>query len=584
VALQPAGDFEFQQHRAHDRRRSLRQPHQIVERNRRRAKQSDYARALVLAGLDIERARNVGRRLLRRHVEAAPQDRLQYGDHVGRFGNQRRTLLEQPVGSLGARIERGAGLRLLAVRRCTPVSAFIARKPITIAYYDKSLYATVRLRLPPFEAMNRGRNRGQELRRTMPRRAKGLSAAKVSKAGPGRYGDGAGLYLLVRSPEAKFWTFRYVRAGKMREMGLGPANGRTGVSLVDARKKARTLYDMHREGRDPLDERAAGRALQAAETAKAVKFSEAAERYIAAHRAGWRNAKHVQQWENTIATYAAPVLGSLPVQAVDVALVMKVLEPIWTEKPSTAGRLRGRIESILDWAKARGYRDGENPARWKGHLNNLLPARSKIARVEHHAALAYDELPDFMAALRAREGIAARALEYAILTAARSGEVIGARWDEINLREKVWVVPGKRMKSGREHRAPLSARAGEILKQMNAHDHDAEDYVFSGSAGGGLLPHVALRRLLHRMGRDDLTVHGFRSSFRDWCAERTNFPSEAAEMALAHAVGDRVEAAYRRGDLLEKRAQMMEAWAAFCAQPPSKGERVVPIRRREGAS
>jgi len=416
----------------------------------------------------------------------------------------------------------------------------------------------------------------------MPRRAKGLSAAKVAKAGPGRYGDGGGLYLLVRAPEAKFWLFRYVRAGKMREIGLGPATGRTAVSLVDARKKARALYDMHREGRDPLDERAAGRAMQAAETAKAVTFGEAAERYIAAHRAGWKNAKHADQWVNTIATYAEPVLGSISVQAIDTALVLKALEPIWTKKPETAARLRGRIEQVLDWAKARGYRDAENPARWKGHLKILLPARAKVQRIEHHAALSYDELPDFMAALRAQEGTAARAFEFAILTAARTGEVIGARWNEINLPDKIWIVPGARMKAGKTHRAALSARAVEILQQMKAeHDHDAEDYVFAGRGPGRALSNMAFLMLLRRMGRGDLTAHGFRSSFRDWCAERTNFPSEAAEMALAHAVSDKVEAAYRRGDMLEKRHQLMEAWAVFCAQPPSKGERVVPIRQRE---
>lgn len=417
----------------------------------------------------------------------------------------------------------------------------------------------------------------------MPRRAVGLSAAKVSKAGPGRYGDGGGLYLLVRAPEAKFWLFRYVRAGKMREIGLGPATGRTAVSLVDARKKARALYDMHREGRDPLDERAAGRAMHAAKTAKAVTFSDAAERYIEAHRAGWKNAKHADQWVNTIATYAEPVLGSISVQAIDTALVLKALEPIWTKKPETASRLRGRIEQVLDWAKARGYRDAENPARWKGHLNNLLPARSKVRRVEHHAALPYDDLPGFMAALRAQEGTAARALEFAILTAARTGEVIGARWNEFKLVEKIWIIPGERMKAGKEHRVPLSVRAIEILKEMKQeNDHDAEDYVFAGRGPGRALSNMAFLMLLRRMGRGDLTTHGFRSSFRDWCAERTNFPSEAAEMALAHTVGDKVEAAYRRGDMLEKRHQLMEAWSSFCAQPPSRtGKTVVPIHQRE---
>jgi integrase len=403
----------------------------------------------------------------------------------------------------------------------------------------------------------------------MPRRAQGLSAAKVSKAGPGRYGDGAGLYLLVRAPDAKFWIFRYVRAGKMREIGLGPASGRAAVSLVDARKKALALYTMHREGRDPLDERAAGRALQNAEAAKAVTFTDAAGRYIEAHRAGWRNAKHAAQWETTLQTYAEPVLGSLPVQAIDTALVLKVLEPLWTKRPETASRLRGRIEQILDWAKARGYRAGENPARWRGHLDKLLPARSKVRRVEHHAALAYAKLPHLMAELRAQEGTGARALEFLILTAARSGEVIGARWSEIDLAAGRWIIPGERMKSGSEHRVPLAARAIEILEQMPDGGN-----VFAVSA-------TTLAKLLHDMGHGDVTVHGFRSSFSDWAAEHTNYPHHLVEAALAHAEGDKVAAAYRRTDLFEKRRQLMEAWSSFCAQPPGKGERVVPIRKRE---
>ena len=413
----------------------------------------------------------------------------------------------------------------------------------------------------------------------MPRRAKGLSAAKVAKAAPGRYGDGAGLYLLVRGPEAKFWLFRYVRSGKMREIGLGPATGRAAVPLADARKKALVLYNAHREGLDPLEERKAIRSAQEAETAKAVTFADAAERYIEAHRAGWRNAKHAAQWQSTVATYLKPVLGSLPVQSIDTGLVLKVLEPIWTTKPETASRLRGRIEQILDWSKARGYRAGENPALWKGHLSKLLPARAKVRRVVHHAALPYGEIGEFMAALRAQEGVAARALEFDILTAARTSEVIGAPWSEINIKEKVWIVAGERMKSGKEHRAPLSARAVEILKEMKLpHNPDADDYVFAGRSPGRPLSNMTFLMLLRRMGRRDLTAHGFRSTFRDWCAECTNFPNEVAEMALAHAVGDKVEAAYRRGDLFEKRRQLMEAWAIFCTQNPSKpGDTVIPM-------
>ena len=306
--------------------------------------------------------------------------------------------------------------------------------------------------------------------------------------------------------------------------------------------------------------------------AKAMTFRDCAARYIASHRAGWRNPKHAAQWEATLATYAGPVMGGLSVQAIDTALVLKVLEPIWTTKPETAGRVRGRIESVLDWAKVRGYRAGENPARWRGHLDKLLPARSKVRRVEHHAALPYAELPGFLMSLRDQEGIAARALEFAIVTAARTGEVIGARWSEIDLLEKIWTVPPGRMKAGKEHRVPLSARALAILEEMQPHRHAEDSFVFPGAKLGRPLSNMAFLMLLRRMGRDDLTAHGFRSSFRDWAAERTNFPSEVAEMALAHMVGSKVEAAYRRGDLFEKRSRLMAAWATFCNEPEQKAQ------------
>ncbi len=410
----------------------------------------------------------------------------------------------------------------------------------------------------------------------MPRRAKGLSAAKVQKAGPGRYGDGGGLYLLVRAPEAKFWVFRYVRAGRMREIGLGSASGRTAVSLADARMKARALYDMHREGRDPLDERAAGRAAQDAEAAKAVKFSEAAERYIEAHRAGWRSPKHAAQWEATLATYVYPIVGALPVRAIDTALVMRTLEPIWNTKSETASRVRGRIESVLDWAKARGYRDGENPARWKGHLDNLLPARSKVRSVVHLAALPYDQAPSFMAALRAEDDIVARSLEFIILCASRVGEAIGAQWDEIDLKSRQWVIPGSRMKSDREHRVALSTRAVKILKDLERTPGDGRVFAQLPKQTS-----FAFSKILNRLGQPDVTVHGFRATFRSWAAERTSYPSEVAELSLAHAVGDAVTRAYQRSDMFAKRLRLMDEWATYCAQPPSTGERVVPIRKRK---
>ena len=265
-------------------------------------------------------------------------------------------------------------------------------------------------------------------------------------------------------------------------------------------------------------------------------------------------------------------MGGLSVQAIDTALVLKVLEPIWTTKPETAGRVRGRMESILDWAKVRGYRAGENPARWRGHLDKLLPARSKVRRVEHHAALPYAKLPGFLMSLRDQEGIAARALEFAIVTAARTGEVIGARWSEIDLLEKTWTVPPGRMKAGREHRVPLSASALAILEEMQPHRHAEDSFVFPGAKLGRPLSNMAFLMLLRRMGRNNLTAHGFRSSFRDWAAERTNFPSEVVEMALAHMVGSKVEAAYRRGNLFEKRSRLMAAWATFCNEPEQKAQ------------
>jgi integrase len=407
----------------------------------------------------------------------------------------------------------------------------------------------------------------------MPRRAIGLSAAKVAKeATPGRYGDGAGLYLLVRSRTAKFWIFRYVRAGKMREIGLGSATGRAAVSLADARAKARDFYEIHKARRDPLTERNAGRTASAVAAAKATTFAEASGAYIAAQRTGWRNAKHATQWQATLATYAFPMIGKLPVQAVDTALVQKVLGPIWNEKPETARRLRGRIEKVLDYAKALGLRSGENPARWRGHLDVVLTKRAK--EQQHHAALPYAEIGDFMGSLRAEEGTAARALEFTILCAARTSEVLNARWSEIDLAEKLWTVPGERMKAGKEHKVPLSARAIAILQQM---PRDG-DFVFSGRSPDRPLSNMVFLMLLRRVGRGDLTAHGFRSSFRVWCAEQTNFPSDVAEAALAHTISDKVVAAYVRTTFFDRRRQLMNAWAAYCGKPSVKrSAEVLPI-------
>ena len=356
------------------------------------------------------------------------------------------------------------------------------------------------------------------------------------------------------------------------------------LGLADARAKALDARRLRHAGVDPIEHRRAERARQRLEAAKAITFQECAESYIASHGAGWRNAKHKYQWNATLKTYAAPVIGKLPVQAIDTALILKVLEPIWQTKPETASRLRQRIENILDWAKARRFRDGENPARWRGHLDKLLPARAKVAAVQHLAALPYGELPAFLAELRTREAIAARALEFAILTAARTGEVISARWNEIDLLDKTWTVPAARIKAGKEHRVPLAARSLAILGEMAKHRASGDDgstYVFGGGEPGKPLSDISMLVLLRRMGRgDDLTVHGFRSAFRTWAAERSNFPREVIEAALAHTIGSKVEAAYQRGDMYDKRRRLMAAWAGYCSTAPAQERQgnVTPLR------
>lgn len=406
-----------------------------------------------------------------------------------------------------------------------------------------------------------------------------LTALAVSQTRRrGYYSDGGGLYLQVSATGAKSWVFRFKEAGKLREMGLGPLHT---IGLAEARRRAHDCRVARIDGRDPIEARRAERAKAKLDAAKATTFRACAERYIAAHKAGWRSPKSLKAWEGTLAADVYPVFGELPVPSIDTALVMKAVEPIWTQKPETASRVRGRIEAILDWATARGYRPGENPARWRGHLENLLPKKTKVRPVEHHAALPYAKIGAFVVQLRRQEGVAAHALEFAILTAARTGEVIGARWDEISVAERLWTIPAGRMKGAREHRVPLSETALTIIGNMSAIRSGA--FVFPGGKEGRPLSNMAFLMLLRRMGRDDLTAHGFRSSFRDWAAERTGFPAEVAEMALAHAVGDKVEAAYRRGDLFQKRRQLAEAWAKFCAAPVSAGK-VVPMRLTASAT
>jgi integrase len=387
---------------------------------------------------------------------------------------------------------------------------------------------------------------------------------------PGRHAVGFGCYLQIKGEGGRSWVFRCQHNGRTRDIGLGSC---AEVTLAQARDKALEHRRALREqGTDPLASRAAARAKAALDAAKSITFKTSAEDYIKSHKTAWRSAVHRKQWESTLETYVYPTLGDVPVSAIDTALVTKVLQPIWTAKPETATRVRGRIESILDRAKVLGHREGENPARWRGHLSKVFPKRSDVAKPVHHAALPYADMPAFMAALNTRDGVSARALEFAALTACRTGEVLGARWSEIA--NDVWTIPAERMKSGREHRVPLSKRTLAIL---NALPRDNE-FVFPGH--GKPLANMSMLMLLRRMGRGDLTAHGFRSTFRDWAAERTNYPNHVVEMALAHAIGDKVEKAYRRGDLFEKRRRLMNEWAAYCSSTPAKASGdVVALRR-----
>jgi integrase len=390
-----------------------------------------------------------------------------------------------------------------------------------------------------------------------------LTALKIKGLKPGRHGDGGGLWLQVRDAERRSWLFRYTLHGRAREMGLGPAGD---VSLAEAREAARKCRAMLREGLDPLEQRRAAR-----QAAHAVTFREVCDRYLAAHQAAWRNEKHKWQWRQTL-DLACQRIGARSVRDVDTGDVMSVLEPLWRERTETASRLRGRIEAVLDYATARDWRAGPNPAAWRGHLAKLLPAPGKVARVAHFAALAWPEIAPFMGELRAQEGVAAAALEFTILTAARSGETRGATWAELDLASAVWTVPASRMKAGREHRVPLSDVALAVLRRMEPLRSGPDGYVFPGARAGRPLSDMAMIALLRRMGRGDLTAHGFRSSFRDWCAEATHYPRELAEAALAHTIEAKVEAAYRRGDLFAKRRALMADWAAHCAWPASAGE------------
>jgi integrase len=397
---------------------------------------------------------------------------------------------------------------------------------------------------------------------------------------PGLYHDGGGLYLQVSDRQTKSWIYRFMMAGRARKMGLGDFDL---VSLKDARKKRDAAYGLVIDGVDPIEDRQTRKAAQIAETAKALTFKECAEGFITAHRAGWKSTKHAGQWTATLETYAYPVIGKMQVQMIETAHVMKIIEPIWKEKTETASRVRGRIEKILDRAKALKLRSGENPAAWRGHLDQLLPAKSQVSPVENHPALPYAEVPEFMAKLRAKEGVSARALEFTILTVARTGDTIGATRPEINKTDKVWTVPAARMKGKkgarkRDHVVPLTKQALAVLAEVPVEG----SYIFPGGKEGAGLSNAAMSELLKGMGYspDYATVHGFRSTFKDWAGDLTSYSNEMSELAMAHTVDDKVEAAYRRSDMRERRRRMMDDWAAYCDGKAAGGDNVVKIGAR----
>jgi integrase len=394
----------------------------------------------------------------------------------------------------------------------------------------------------------------------MARQINRLSARSVSSLiRPGRHADGGGLYLSISLNGGKRWVWLFRRNGKVREMGLGSAGN---VTLGRARELANGARDILAKGLDPIETRGAHGEMSRT-------FSECSALFIADNKAGWRNGKHAEQWANTLKTYADPVIGRMAVADITVAQIVKILNPIWTSKTETASRVRSRIEAVLDWAKVHGSREGENPARWRGHLDQLLPKRSKVRRVRHHPALPFVALPAFLSDLRGMEGIAPRALEFTILTVARTNETIGATIGELDPPASAWTIPGERMKAGREHRVPLAPRCLEILAAVGVRPGDNRNTpVFPGGRKGSGISNGAMLAVLDRMGRGDITVHGFRSTFRDWASETTPFPNEVVEMALAHTIPNKSEAAYRRGDLFDKRRELMNLWSDYCGVAP----------------
>ena len=375
-----------------------------------------------------------------------------------------------------------------------------------------------------------------------------------------RLNDGSGLYFQVKPNGLKYWQFRYTKPdGREGLIQIGPYPK---VTLDQARAARNEHQAAVAAGDDPAVLRKQQKVRRKVESARSLTFKQCAEQYIESRAAEWRNEKHAKQWTSTLATYAYPIVGTLRPKDIDTDLVLRILQPIWLTKNETATRVRGRIESILDWSKVRGLREGENPARWTGHLDHLLPAPSKVHKPKHHAALPYADIGSFVAALRASNSIAARALEFTILTASRTNEVLGATWAEFDLSVPVWTVPGERMKAKRDHRVPLSVTAVQLLQVLPTAG-GGDCVVFEGAREGRPLSNMALLQLLKRMNRGDLTTHGFRSTFRDWASECTSFSNEVAEMALAHTIRDKTESAYRRGDLFDKRRDMMQEWADY---------------------
>lgn len=433
----------------------------------------------------------------------------------------------------------------------------------------------------------------------MPRKVhNALTPLSVKNAKPGiskngkeiskRYADGGGLYLQVKPSGARSWIFRATVAGKVRYIGLGSAAGPNAISLAEARELARDKAREAADGTVPVsDRRKRARDAKAAEQEARIagtSFRDMAGSFIKLQETGWKNDKHRAQWRSTLETYAYPHFGDLPVSDVETEHVVAALTPIWTEKPETANRVRGRIEKILDRAKFDGLRKGENPARWRGHLEHVFPSPTKakkrrnerLGKEGHHAAMPYAELPGFFVKLAQRDGIAAKALEFTILTAARSGETIGAVWSEVDLEAAVWTIPAKRMKADSEHVVPLSARAVEILREVQPLAKGEASAPLFPAPHGGAMSSMAMLMQLRRM-QPGFTVHGFRSSFRDWAAEQTGFPHEVCEMALAHTIGNKAEAAYRRGQLFDKRRKLMDAWATYCLKDSQKANNVVPL-------